>query len=145
MPSYDKPKLMKLLEQRHAAMLLRQDISQRHQAARTDLSRPRSALEKHAQAAGAHEHIERLLALPLAEAIELTQEEVTGYQRRGNDQRFTAGINFADWKAYLAGRARVERLAAEVVAQENQPRFAIIPKLLEAVQSWGFRDPVKEL
>lgn len=145
MPSYDKPKLMKLLEGRHTAMLQRRDISHRHQEARSDLSRPRSALERSAHAAGAHDHIERLLRLPLAKAIELTKDEVTVYNRPGNPQRFNANINFEEWKSYLAGLARVERLAGEVAAQEGNEQFAIIPKLLEAVQDWGFRDPMREM
>lgn len=145
MPSYDKPKLMKLLERRHTAMLQRRDIGNRHQEARSDLSRPRTALERSAHVTGAHDHIERLLRLPLAEAIKLTKDEVTVFSRPGNAQRLNANINFEDWKSYLAGLARVERLAGEVAAQEGNAQFAIIPKLLEAVQGWGFRDPMQEM
>lgn len=145
MPSYDKPKLMKLLERQHTFMLQRRDISNRHQEARTDLSRPRAALERGAHAAGAHDHIERLLNLPLAEAAKLTKEEVTSYQRPGNAQRFTANISFADWGSYLGGRMRLERLAGEVAAHESNAQFAIVPKLLEAVSGWGFHDPMREM
>ena len=145
MPSYDKPKLMKLLERQHTFMMQRRDLSDRHRDARDDLSRPRAALERGAHAVGAHDHIERLLRLSLGEAIELTKDDVTSYQRPGNAQRFDANINFENWKSYLAQRARVERLAGEVAAQADNAQFAIVPQLLEAVQGWGFRDPMQEM
>ena len=145
MPSYDKPKLMKLLERQRTFMLQRRDINKRYQEARTDLSRPRAGLERGAHAAGAHDHIERLLRLPLAEAMKLTKEDVTSYLRPGNTQRFNANINFSDWSSYLGGLMRFERLAGEVATYESNAQFAIVPKLLEAVQAWGFHDPMREM
>lgn len=145
MPSYDKPKLMKLLEGKHSFMLQQRDIGSRHQEARSDLRRIRANLERSAYEVGAHDHIGRLLALPLAEAIKLTKDEVTGYLRPGNSQRFNANVNFEEWKNSLAQLARVERLAGEVTAMEGNRQFAIVPQLLEAVQGWGFSDPMREM
>lgn len=150
MPSYDKPKLLVLMEQRRAAHLMITDLSDRWRDAKDSnasiAARIRSdGIEYRAPS----EFVERLLALPLAEAAVLTADDVQGYVRQiGNvTHRYSTGLNFQNFQRYVETREIEKRLAERLATAraEFNERFAIVPRLRSAILTWGFTDPELEL
>ncbi len=146
MASYDKPKLLALLERKRRAYLALNDLSDRAQDARSDVSRLKIALLSTAQSFGSPAVAERLISLPLADAQALSRADVEDYADAKGTRRPT-GLNVQTWESYLSARTKLERRLAE--AQElrasAESEFAIVPRLLDAVREWGFRDPSLEV
>lgn len=150
MASYDKSKLLGMLEQRRAAHLVLRDLGERLRDAKTDQALAQSAMRSGCgESRRTHEFLDRLLALPLEQAAGLTCDEVQGYARQvGNAfETVSTGVNFGTWRRYLDARRKTERLAQQygTVQADFEERFAIIAQLSDAVRAWGFRDPEMEL
>ena len=149
MPSYDKQKLLALMEARRAAHLALTDLGDRWRATRDSkaalASRIRAAAVEYRAPAG---FVERLLSLPLAEASTLSADEVQGYERRSENTtyRHQTGVNFASFQRYIAIREKEEHLSAQfaVAGRDFDDRFSIVPRLRDAVLAWGFSDPELE-
>lgn len=150
MPSYDKPKLLKMLEQRRAAFLGLRDLNERLRDAQAQRAHLSGAIRSAATEQGANfDAIDRLLAMPVDAARRLSKEEVEIYEIElgSRVQRYLSGISFETFQRYLDAREKVERLQQQLChAQEAiDARFAIVPRLIEAVRGWGFRDPELEI
>lgn len=150
MASYDKQKLLALMEQRRAAHLALTDLSDRWRDAKDS----EATITNHIRIAGIEYHapsgfVDRLLALPLNEAAALTADEVQGYTRQIGDvtHRYQTEVNFQNFQNYVKAREKKERLAErlEPARAEFNDRFAIIPQLRAAVRAWGFSDPELEV
>jgi hypothetical protein len=148
--SYDKPKLIALLEARNAEFVQISDISARLRDARTALDKMKTHIRLAASQFGASAvAVDHLLGLPLAEAQRLSQEEIEGYEMEDHRgvRKYLTGINVQNFTAYLNARAAAEHLKRQYAAAEADfdVRFGIVPRLLEAVESWGFKNPRKEI
>lgn len=150
MASYDKNKLLWILEQRRAAHLVLRDLGERLRDAKSDQERAKSALRRGCgESRRTHEFLDHLLKLPDEQAAGLTCDEVQGYERKvGNAlETVSTGVNFHTWRSYLDARRKAERLAQQygTAHADFGERFAIITRLRDAVRSWGFSDPEMEL
>ncbi len=149
MASYDKKKLLALLERRRAAALVAQDLNERHRDAKGDmnnaLTRIRSGSDRYRLPSG---HLEHLLNLPTNEALALTADDVQAYaDGPGADaSRYHTGIDFSTYRHYIAARDLTNRLTEQLrIAKENLEQFAITSHLIDAVREWGFTDPQLEM
>lgn len=149
MASYDKQKLLALLERRRAAVLVAQDLNVRYRDAKDDmnsaLSRIRSGSDRYRLPSG---HLERLLNLPTNEALALTADGVQSYaDGPGTDaSRYSTGIDFSTYRNYIKARDLTNRLTEQLrIAKENLEQFAITSHLIDAVREWGFIDPQLEM
>lgn len=136
MASYNKAKLLRLLEQRHGTHLALTDLSDRAREAREDFRHHRE-MNRRAGSAGAtsFRKVERLLARPLVEAEAIQREEVED-----------AGLHYPNWARYLAAWRKMTRLEQQIGAAKTEfDSFAVVPRLCEAVRDWGFRDPELEI
>jgi hypothetical protein len=149
MASYDKGKLIGLLERKRAAYITLRDYSTRASSAQDALNRHISHMRSNASEMTAGDAIDRLLLLPLSEAAALKRADVEEYQiQRGSltDARRT-GVPFGMWEKYLSMRASAERLRADqaMVQGRIDSQFAVITHLVAAVKKWGFADPELEV
>lgn len=136
MASYNKAKLLRLLEQRHSAHLALTDLSSRAREAREDF-RHHQGINRRAGSTGSASlrKVERLLALPLVEAETIQREEVE-----------EAGLHYPNWARYLAAWRKLIRLEQQNEAAKTEfDDFAVVPRLCEAVRDWGFRNPELEI
>lgn len=150
MPSYDRPKLVRLIEQRRAAHLVIADQSERWRAARDSRMRFERIIRDGSRSSRPNDaFIEQLLSLPLHEAFALTAEEVQGFDRQSGmtREKRDTGVNFGNFRNYLEYREREERLRAELETARTQfdERYSIVPQLCDAVRTWGFPDPKNEV
>lgn len=148
MASYNKGKLIALLERKRAAYLTLRDYGDRARDARRILTQRANHLRDKANYS-ARESIEKMLSLSPDEALKLSQAQIEEYEDHSGRSSVTkmTGINFAEWQEYLAMRAKVDRLDGEHTrVQEGIDRqFSVLPSLLEAVKKWGFSDPEREV
>lgn len=150
MASYDKQKLLALLEQRRAAHLALTDLSDRWRDAKNSeasiAARIRTDGLEYRAPTG---FVDRLLALQVNEAAVLTADDVQGYDRKIGDvaHRYHTGVNFHAFQDYIKAKEKRDRLAErlEPARAEFNDRFAIIPRLRDAVRAWGFSDPELEV
>jgi hypothetical protein len=137
MASYNKEKLLKLLERRRMGALALRDCSNRRYEAQDDANRLRTSMLVAGRnlRANAGAELERILGLPLDKVQSIRVDEVS------------ALVDPVQWRQWLFARARKERLDAEceTLEQQNAEAFAIIPELLLKVREWGFNDPEYEV
>lgn len=153
MPSYDKEKLMRMMQERHVGFLAARDLQDRQRDLRKDIARIAQNMRISAASTGQADVVEHLLQLPLDQARALTREQVekTRYvvptPSGGVEREAHTGIDGQTWGDYLQYRSRMERLETEL--QRNQTlmndRYAILPKLKDAVVDWGFKNPDHEM
>jgi hypothetical protein len=136
MASYDKPKLLALLERRRAHYVSARDVRARYSDATDNVNRWRNTIRAASRGLrpAAESQVEALLQMPLAAALGESRESVGTL------------IDWTSWGELLRARARQERLGTEQERmREVGGQFAIVPELLEAVRKWGFRDPELEV
>lgn len=75
MPSYDKEKLLLMLEEQRACMRTIRDFSERIRERRAIMQKQKQYLQSCALHAGAEEFLQYLLQLPLEQAVALPREE----------------------------------------------------------------------
>ena len=154
MASYDKEKLLRMMEERRRSFSVQRDLSDRIQDCHRDITAKQAYLRRCASSSGATDYFEdTLVQLSLEDALALPQERVTtvkrakyGWQSPEYEEHST-GIRFGDWQELNHERARMKRLQAESArhGKLHAERFACLRILVEAVQDWGFRDPADEL
>lgn len=148
MASYDKPKLLKMLEQRRAAHAVARDLSERLRDARGSLSHIRNVIHIDARSTPS-DVLDRLLNMPIEQARQLPKELVEKYEATvgKHTHTYSSHISYANYMNFIEARGVVERLQQQqqAAAGEDLERFAICDSLCEAVQSWGFKDPMKEI
>lgn len=153
MPSYDKEKLLRMMQERHIGFLAVRDLRDRQRNVRMQIESMKRRIRECAASMGANDHAEGLLHLSLADAAALTTEAVESYvqvQHRSSgviEQKFQSGIGYAMWTEFNHLRERYERQENEVgrIQASADERYAILPGLMEAVRRWGFSDPEKEM
>jgi hypothetical protein len=109
MASYDKQKLLALMERRRAAYLVLQDMSDRQRTARGDMNSALRTIESsfsHYRYLFPSGHLDRLLNLPTNEALALTADSVQTYvDGSGEDAaRYSTGIQFNVYQQYILAR-----------------------------------------
>lgn len=151
MPSYDKGKLLGLIEARRRAHMALTNLGERAREAKSEANRLRGLiLEKAAVRAQQRGHVERLLQLSLDEASKLSTAEIEEYthRQRPDDAGIVleTGIHAETYRKFVARRERAMRLQEEYAAasREFQARFGIVPRLIDWVKERGFRDPELE-
>lgn len=146
MASYDKEKLLRLMNEREASHHALRHLGGRARDAKLRCRHLEDVLRRNAARL---EVAEKLLAMPVAEAVALEREQVEGYMERRGDVTIKrqSRISYAAFQEYLAAREKSDRLAATYAesSQAHQERFAIVPRLRDAVMDWGFRDPELEM
>jgi len=150
MASYDKQKLVRMLEQRRSAMVARRDISERRRDVREEASRLRSLIEYQAtRFANRSGEVERLLNLPTVEAIAMDTEEIQGCDVQVGNVRIIreTGINAQTYRRYIELRDRAKRLddELEILSKDIQERYGIVSNLVDFVKGKGFADPELEV
>lgn len=150
MASYDKPKLLALMEQRRTAHLSLADLSERLRDANTERETAKNKIHVDSQSARLPDgFLSRLLALPTNDALSLSGDGVQFYEEQSgeNVRRYKTGINFATYRQYINARDKVERLkeASETAQNNFSERFGIVARLRDAVREWGFADPELEM
>jgi hypothetical protein len=152
MASYDRNKLLDMIEARRRAHLALTDLGDRAREARREANLLRSLiLEKSAVRAQQRGHIDRLLRLDYEEACRLTTAEIQEYvhRQRADDEGIVleTSINAETYRKYIARRERAARLFEEhdAAAKDFQARFAIVARLVDWVKERGFRNPELEV
>lgn len=150
MASYDKQKMVAILERRRTAFFRLRDLTERGSEARTTMLRMRMSIENNARERGATDIAARLLALPLHQALPLRQDDVEGYtvkRKDGSEERWRTGVDFGTWNKFQHAREKHERLVAAEAECRAQidVEFAIVPNLLGAIREWGFPSPELEV
>lgn len=116
MPSYDKEKLLLMLEEQRASMRTIQDFSERIRERRAIMQKQKQYLQSCALHAGAEEFWQYLLQLPLEQAVALPREEVESYQGAVHtlggklNKRYTSGISKGSWDDFNKTRLQLHRL-----------------------------------
>lgn len=153
MPSYDKEKLMRMMQERRVGFLASRDLSERLRGLRAQASRMEQGMRINAQSVDAADFMEILLGLPLEEAMARPADKVETYIRlmkrvSGEMEKvFSSGINYSTWCEFNQVRMRIERIQIEQSRHDGlmSERFAILPKLKDAVVGWGFNNPDHEM
>jgi hypothetical protein len=150
MATYDKEKILGLLERRRAAGMNLRDLSDRAREERATISRMRQTMERNAMGRAPAAVIERLLDLPLQKALALQKDDVCGYaieRKGGGEDRHITGIVFETWLQYQGARQKHERLVASeaTLRAEFDEQFGVVPRLLDAIREWGFNNPELEV
>lgn len=146
MASYDKPKLLTLMEQRRTAQLSLTDLSGRLREANTERDVARNKIQTDSRSVRLPDgFLNRLLTLKTDEALSLTADEVQICT--GQAARYYTNINFATYRQYILARDKVARLgeAYESAQKDFNERFSIVTSLRDAVREWGFSDPELEM
>lgn len=146
MPSYDKEKLVRMLEQRRRAQVALRDLSDRRLDAKQQTASLRAAILHDAKGWAGHEVVNRLLKLSVAEAAKLSAAEIQE-QAMSDGRIWKTGINVDNYRRFIALRDRAQRLDRECdnETRDFQARFGIVRQLIEAVQGWGFVNPEMEV
>jgi len=150
MPSYDKAKLLRLIEARRRAHLTLSDLGDRAREAKSEANRLRSLInEKAHYQAQRRGHVERLLQIGYAEASGLTTSEIQEYVHQVDGDTsviLETGINAETYRKYIVVRERATRLSEEHAAEARNfhARFGIVQRLIDWVKECGFRDPEQE-
>lgn len=153
MPSYDKAKMMRLLEAKRAIHLTSNDFYHRLRELREHISGKRTFMRSNANMYESRDQVESMLELPLDKARALTREQVEKFQRPtytgSGTQHHDAptGISYGLWGEYLQLLERQQRLEAEKerVKAARSEQFACVDPLVKAVIQWGFNSPEHEL
>lgn len=153
MPSYDKEKLMRMMQEQRVGFLASSDLSERLRGLRSQSSRMEQGMRTSAQSVDATDFLEILLELPLEKAVERPLEQVETYHRLvkkpAGDVKaeFSSGINYSTWCEFNQVRLRMQRIESEQNRHNGlmNERFAILPKLKDAVVDWGFNNPDHEM
>lgn len=146
MSSYDKPKLLALMEQRRTAQLSLTDLSGRLREANTEREIARNKIQTDSLNVRLPDgYLTRLLTLKTDEALSLSVDEVQMYAEQ-EAQHYT-NINFATYRQYILARDKAARLgeAYESAQKDFNERFGIVASLRDAVREWGFADPELEM
>lgn len=153
MPSYDKEKLMRLMQERRVGFLTSNDLLERQGEMRKEIARITQNIRNNAAHYGSKDYVDMLLDKPLNIAVALTRGEVESFQRQTNTRSETlehthlSGISFAMWGDLIQARSKLERLSNELSKHQAlmNERYAILPKLKDAVIDWGFNNPDHEM
>mgnify|MGYP003604947892 CR=1 FL=1 len=153
MPSYDKAKMMRLLEARRHMFLRTNDYSSRIRDLRGMISAKQRDMENSGNYYECRAFVDSLLKLPLEQARALKREEVetcnhiTHTRSGSHSSEVTTGIGFGLWGEYLQLLERRQRLELESgqLSQSHNEQFACVASLVMAVTDWGFRSPEDEL
>lgn len=150
MASYDKPKLLALMEQRRTAHLSLLDLSERLRDANEERGTAKSKIITDSSRLRLPDgFLNRMLTLPTNEALALSADEVQTYTDRPGDDApvYKTGINFATYRQFIHARDKVVRLkeAHENTQNNFNERFGIVARLRDAVREWGFADPELEM
>ncbi|MEG2280218.1 MAG: hypothetical protein RSB86_11180 [Comamonas sp.] len=153
MPSYDKEKLMRMMQEQRVGFLASSDLSERLRGLRSQSSRMEQGMRTSAQSVDATDFLEILLELPLEKAVERPLEQVETYHRlvkkAAGDVKaeFSSDINYSTWCEFNQVRLRMQRIESEQNRHNGlmNERFAILPKLKDAVVDWGFNNPDHEM
>lgn len=154
MASYDKRKMLHILEEQRRSFSVKRDLRERIKERRKGINSKIHYLRSCATSAGATPYFEdKLMALSLEDAIALPRESVECFQREKyrlqgtTSEEYSTGISFGDWQELNQERSRMARLQEEEASHSklHDERFACTKKLVEAVKSWGFNDPSDDL
>lgn len=146
MASYDKPKLLALMEQRHAAQLTLTDLSGRLREANTERDAARNKIHTDSLSSRLPDgFLNRLLALKTDEALSLAVDDVQ--IRKEQEAQYYTNINFDTYRKYILARDKAARLGEsyESLQKDLSERFGIVSSLCDAVREWGFTDPELEM
>lgn len=146
MASYDKQKLVRMLEQRSRASVAIRDISVRRREVRSEASRLRSVILQHANRSG---EVERLLNLPTVEATALSTDDIQGYDVQVGNVRVIrdTDVNAQTYRRFIELRDRAARLDGEleILSEDFRARYGIVANLVSFVKEQGFADPEVEV
>ena len=153
MPSYDKAKMLRLLEARRLISLRANDYSSRIRDLREMISAKHRHLENTGNFYECRQLVDSMLLLPAEKARALTREQVETWQRstytRAGTQHSNAstGISFGLWGEYVQLLERKQRLEVDMeqLSQSRNEQFACVAPLLTAVSGWGFHSPENDL
>jgi hypothetical protein len=150
MASYDKSKLLQLLELRRAAFLQLRDANDRFSDARTERERYRNSILTDASDKRVpNDFLDRMLKLPTNDALALSADEVEIYSVQYDNEvrRYKTGIGLNLYRRFIAARDKAARLGElhDRAQTDIDERFGIVPRLVEAVREWGFTDPELEI
>lgn len=150
MASYDKQKLVRMLEQRSRASVAIRDISERRREVRSEASRLRSVILQHANhRANRSGEVERLLDLPTVEATALSTDDIQGYDVQVGNVRVIrdTDVNAQTYRRFIELRDRAARLDGEleILSEDFQARYGIVANLVSFVKEQGFADPEVEV
>lgn len=146
MASYDKPKLLALMEQRRTAQLSLTDLSGRLREANTEREVVRNKIQTDSRSVSLPDgFLNRLLTLKTDEALSLTVDDVQIFTER--EVRYCTNINLATYRRYILARDKAARLgeAYERAQKDFSEQFSIVASLRDAVREWGFADPELEM
>lgn len=146
MASYDKAKLLALMEQRRTAQLTLSDLSVRLREANTERDMARNKIQADSRnnpLPGGF--LSRLLTLKTDEALNLSVDEVQS--RTVGDVTYNTNINFYTYRQFILARDKAARLEEALgnAQKDFSDRFGIVSSLLAAVREWGFGDPELEM
>lgn len=147
MASYDKPKLLKMIEQRQQARVALHDLHERYRDAKQVANHLRAVIESAAGHRAMRDGVvDRLMKLSTKEAARLSSAEIQEYTDTAGAVRGT-GINVDNYRRYIAARDSSQRLASEHENGRSDfgARFACVGRLVQAVKDWGFTDPELEV
>lgn len=154
MPSYDKEKMLRILEEQRRGFSVSRDLMDRIRRRHEQINAKLDYLRRCAASTGATDYFEDTLALLSVEnAMALPREKVESFKRanyslQGSSyDEISSGIQFGDWQELNQERSRLQRLQSELdqANKLHQERFACVGKLVEAVEDWGFNNPSDEL
>lgn len=154
MPSYDKEKMLRMLEEQRRGFSVLRDLMERIRGSHEAINSKLGYMRRCADSMGSTDYFEdTLAALSLEDAMALPREKVERFQRPNYGVHtttyddFASGIGFVYWQELNQERCRLKRLQAELQHSQklHDERFACTRNLVEAVQDWGFNDPAQEL
>lgn len=143
---YDTKKLNRMLEQRHAAGLVNRDIAERYRDAKGAMELRRGEIMRTASKTAIDSgFVKALLAMPVEQANALKAADVEEFAIESENGRrvHLSDIGFQTFQSYIEHRERCTLLNAEreAASLDFQNRFAIVPKLVDAIVAWGFKRP----
>lgn len=150
MASYDKQKLVRMLEQRSRASVAIRDISERRREVRSEASRLRGLILQQANHRfNRSGEVERLLNLPTVEAVALSTDDIQGYDVQVGNVRVIreTDINAQTYQRFIELRDRAKRLDDElaILSEDFRARYGIVANLVSFVKEQGFADPEVEV
>lgn len=147
MAGYDINKLRGIIHDRDMASAVLRSISERYRDEKERASTLRQSLLRDAHSKAVHIGIiDHLLNLPPDQAVAKKAKEIEEFSYRmnnGADVSAYTGLNWMTYLRYIEHRDRFAFLSREREEKQRdfQARFAIVPRLLDAVVQWRFQNP----
>ncbi len=153
MPSYDKEKLLRMMQERRVGFLASRDLMERQGDLRKRVDHMIRVIRDNAYSCGAVDYAESLLKKTVEEAMRLSREQVETYRAENQtrsgpvEKEYATGISYSTWGEFNQLRSRYERVSSEIERNSAlmDERYAILPRLKDAVIDWGFNNPDHEL